>query len=83
MLLLRIWPKSSVVRSAAVADFLSLETEPGATDATLLVMGNGSLFCLMRDNVVLRLRVATRLAMRDGGGQVVKLATSASHLFEV
>ena len=79
--LLGIWHKSSAVRSAGVADFLCslLEIEPGATDATLLVRDGNNLFPLVRDNAVLMLRVAMRLAMREDGGQKVKLATGASH----
>lgn len=83
-LLLRIWPKSSAVRSAAVADFLcsALETEPGATDTTLLAREGDGPFRLVRESAVLKLRVATRLAMTEGGGQEMKLATSASDSFE-
>lgn len=84
-LLLKIWSKSSTVRSAAVADFFCsvLETESDATDTTPLVRDGDNLFRLVRDRAVLKLRVAMRLAMTKGGGQEVKLATGASQLFEV
>ena len=86
MLLLIIWFKSSAVRSAEVADFLfsELETDSGATDTTLLTRNGDSLLRFARDNAVLKLRVAMRLAMVEVSRQEVKLATGASRCkFEV
>lgn len=71
VLLLVIWSKSSAVRSAAVADFFdsALETEPGATDTTLLVRDGDNLFPFVRESAVLKLRVAMRLVIMEGDGQ--------------
>ena len=79
-----IGPKSSAVRSAAVADCLGLvvELDSGATDTLLLTRDGDSLFCFVRDRAALKLRVATRLVMVEDRGQEVKLATGASHSFE-
>lgn len=74
-------PRSSAVKSAAVADFLD-PAESGATDTMLLKRDGCSLFCLVSDKAVLKLRVATRLAMMEDRGQEVKLATGASSSFE-
>ena len=71
LLRVRSWSKSSVVRSAGVADFVGsvLGAGLGATYTMLLESGGDSLPCLLRDRAVLKLRVATRLAMMKDSGR--------------
>ena len=71
------WPKSSAVRSAGVADFVG--SVLGAELTILLERDGDGLPCLVRDRAVLKLRVATRLAIVEGGTREVK-ATGASWL---
>lgn len=64
------WPRSSAVRSAAVADFFGsvLGVGSGVADAMVLERTGDSLLCLVKDRVVLKPRVATRLAMMEESG---------------